>query len=127
MLIKLANLQSSISAGIKSDLLLQFTIIDGKFISVLYLRMKNTAMENGRSEAMTLSEIQQTIHLWHPVSQMLYVPHTEKEYLETVELLDSLTDEVGEDEMHPLASLMEILGVLIEKYEDEHVPEITKI
>jgi len=39
-------------------------------------------------------------------------------------LLDSLIDEVGENESHPLASLMEILGVLIEKYEDEHVPEL---
>jgi len=26
-------------------------------------------------------------------------------------------DEVGEDETHPLASMMEILGVLIENYE----------
>ncbi len=76
---------------------------------------------------MSVSEIQQTINLWHPVSHMLYVPHTEKEYHETVELLDSLTDEVGEDETHPLASLMEILGILIEKYEDEHIPEITEI
>jgi len=39
--------------------------------------------------------------------------------------LDGLIDEVGEDESHPLASLMEIVGVLIEKYEDEHVPELT--
>ena len=39
-------------------------------------------------------------------------------------LLDGLIDEVGEDESHPLASLMEIVGVLIEKYEDEHVPEL---
>jgi len=38
--------------------------------------------------------------------------------------LDSLIDEVGENESHPLASLMEIVGVLIEKYEDEHVPEL---
>ncbi|MGE0086124.1 MAG: hypothetical protein AB7S75_17090 [Desulfococcaceae bacterium] len=76
---------------------------------------------------MSASEIQQTINLWHPVSQMLYVPHTEKEYHETVALLDSLTDEVEEDETHPLASLMEILGILIEKYEDEHIPEITEI
>lgn len=51
--------------------------------------------------------------------------HTEKEYQETVKLLDSLIDQVGEDETHPLASLMEILSVLIEKYKDEHVPEIT--
>jgi hypothetical protein len=26
----------------------------------------------------------------------------------------------AEDENHPLASLMDVLGVLIEKYEDEH-------
>ena len=34
-----------------------------------------------------------------------------------------LLDEVGENESHPLASLMEIVGVLIEKYEDEYVPD----
>ena len=64
---------------------------------------------------------------WTEVSKILYFPHTEKEYEEAVRLLDSLIDTVGEDETHPLASLMEILGVLIEKYEDEHVPEITEI
>jgi HTH-type transcriptional regulator/antitoxin HigA len=52
------------------------------------------------------------------------VPYTESEYGRLVSLLDSLIDEVGEDESHPLASLMEVLGVLIEKYEDEHVPEL---
>ena len=41
-----------------------------------------------------------------------------------VALLDRLIDEVGENESHPLASLMEIVGVLIAKYEDEHVPEL---
>jgi len=41
-----------------------------------------------------------------------------------VALLDSLIDEVGEDEKHPLASL-EIVGVLIQNYEAEHVPELT--
>jgi HTH-type transcriptional regulator/antitoxin HigA len=35
-----------------------------------------------------------------------------------------LIDEAGEDESHPLASLMEIVGVLIQKYETEHVPEL---
>lgn len=38
--------------------------------------------------------------------------------------LDELIDIVGEDENHPLASLMDVVGVLIEKYEDEHVPEL---
>jgi HTH-type transcriptional regulator/antitoxin HigA len=35
-----------------------------------------------------------------------------------------MIDEVGEDELHPLVSLMEVVGVPIEKYEDEHVPEL---
>lgn len=46
------------------------------------------------------------------------------EYKSLVSMLDQLIDEVGEDESHPLASLMEVIGVLIEKYEDEHVPEL---
>jgi HTH-type transcriptional regulator / antitoxin HigA len=40
--------------------------------------------------------------------------------------LDSIIDVVGENESHPLASLMELVGVLIEQYEDAHIPEITK-
>lgn len=45
-------------------------------------------------------------------------------YDRLVAVLDQLIDEVGENETHPLASLMEVIGVLIEKYEDEHVPEL---
>jgi HTH-type transcriptional regulator/antitoxin HigA len=50
---------------------------------------------------------------------------TEPEYDRPVQMLDTLIDVAGEDETHPLASLMEIIGVLIEKYEDEHVPELS--
>ena len=45
-----------------------------------------------------------------------YEPH--------LQLLDTMIDAVGENENHPLASLMEMVGVLVEKYEDEHVPEL---
>ena len=72
-------------------------------------------------------KIEQASPHWAEVSKILYFPHTEKEYEEAVHLLDNLIDTVGEDENHPLVSLMEILGVLIEKYEDEHVPEISEI
>lgn len=72
-------------------------------------------------------KIEQASPHWTEVSKILYLPHSEKEYLEAVRLLDNLIDSIGEDENHPLASLMEILGLLIEKYEDEHVPEITEI
>jgi HTH-type transcriptional regulator/antitoxin HigA len=41
-----------------------------------------------------------------------------------VNLLDSLIDEVGNNESHPLASLMETLGSLIEAYESHKLPEI---
>jgi len=51
--------------------------------------------------------------------------HTKKEYENLVALLDDLIDEVGEDEAHPLASLMEVVGVLIEKYEDENVSKLS--
>ena len=45
--------------------------------------------------------------------------YTDSEYQRLVAVLDDLIDVVGEDENHPLASLMEVIGVLIEKYEDE--------
>ena len=74
---------------------------------------------------MLVTRVQQVTTVWPSLSEVLYVPHTEKEYQETVTLLDNLIDQVGEDETHPLASLMEVLGVLIEKYEDDHIPEVT--
>ncbi len=63
---------------------------------------------------------------WSSVHRILYVPHTNAEYQRLVDVLDQLIDTVGEDENHPLASLMEVIGVLIERYEDEHVPEIAE-
>ena len=73
---------------------------------------------------MSTAELEKVTKAWPPVSRAVRVPHTEQEYNELVELLDQLTDEVGENEDHPLASLMDVLGVLIEKYEDEHVAEL---
>jgi HTH-type transcriptional regulator/antitoxin HigA len=75
---------------------------------------------------MSFAELEQVTEAWPPVSRAVRVPRTEADYRELVELLDRLTDKVGEDENHPLASLMDVLGVLIEKYEDEHVPELTE-
>ena len=72
-------------------------------------------------------KIEHAATAWTTVSEILCFPHTEKEYQGAVRLLDNLIDTVGENENHPLASLMEVLGILIEKYEDEHVPEITEI
>ena len=69
-------------------------------------------------------ETREVLHLWPSMAPLIHVPHTEEEYDRIVAFLDQLIDEVGEEESHPLASLMEILGVLVEAYETEHVPEL---
>jgi HTH-type transcriptional regulator/antitoxin HigA len=73
---------------------------------------------------MSALELENVAKAWPSLSQAVRVPRTEDDYQALVELLDHLTDEVGQDEQHPLASLMDVVGVLIEKYEDEHVPEL---
>ena len=69
-------------------------------------------------------DVNKTADAWSSLAGAVFVPHSEEEYRRLITLLDGLIDEVGEDESHPLASLMEIVGVLIEKYEDENVPEL---
>ncbi len=71
--------------------------------------------------------ILQAEEAWYSVSKILYVPRDDEGYERLVNILDQLIDEVGEDESHPLASLMEIIGVLVEKYEDEFVPELDEL
>jgi len=70
-------------------------------------------------------DVNKAADAWSSLAGAVFVPHTEEEYRRLVTILDGLIDEVGEDQAHPLASLMEIVGVLIEKYEDEHVPELS--
>lgn len=61
---------------------------------------------------------------WKNVSDTVFVPHTEAEYERLVKMLDNLIDQVGEDESHPLASMMDVLSALIENYENANVPEL---
>lgn len=65
--------------------------------------------------------------VWPKIVPVLFVPQTQNEYRSLVTLLDILIEIVGEDENHPLVSFMEVIGVLIEKYEDENVPDVTEI
>jgi HTH-type transcriptional regulator / antitoxin HigA len=66
---------------------------------------------------MTRNQVREALNAWPAVEPILSVPRTDAQYTRLVKLLDQLIDEVGENESHPLASLMEIIGVLIEKYE----------
>jgi HTH-type transcriptional regulator / antitoxin HigA len=72
---------------------------------------------------MSRDEFEALVESWAHLSSVVRVPHNEVQYKELVAVLDQLIDEVGNDENHPLASLMELIGTLIEQYEDEHVPE----
>ena len=90
--------------------------------------MLSMIKENGRSKGkMPIQDVQWMEQVWTSIETVLFVPHSDTEYEQLVAILDQLIDTVGEDETHPLASLMEIIGVLIEKYEDENVPQITDL
>ena len=71
------------------------------------------------------AQLKASLTHWPEVSRAVFVPHSRREYDRLVLLLDDLVDEVGEDESHPLGSLMEVIGLLVEKYEDETVPELS--
>lgn len=45
-----------------------------------------------------------------------------KEYDRAVRLLDTILDEIGENEKHPMADLADAISIFIEKYEVEHMP-----
>ena len=75
---------------------------------------------------MLTSEVQTIERVWPLLSDVVFVPHTEADYRRLVAFLDTLIDVVGEDESHPLAPLMEVVGVLIERYEDENVPQLAE-
>ena len=73
---------------------------------------------------MSAAQLENLAKEWRPFSTLVCVPRTEDDYNRLVALLDAVTDEVGEDEGHPLASFMDVLGALVEDYEENFVPEL---
>jgi HTH-type transcriptional regulator/antitoxin HigA len=84
-----------------------------------------TQGHGGSLTGMTHPDVATVAIHWVKLAKTFLVPHTEVEYQGLIAFLDRLGDAVGEDEAHALASLMELVGVLIERYEDEHIPEFT--
>lgn len=68
------------------------------------------------------STLQTMKESWQPLASLVSVPYTEAEYQDRVSLLNELIDEVGENEQHPLASLLEIVGIAVSSYEQNHCP-----
>jgi len=56
---------------------------------------------------------------WQNISPLLSI-RNEREYDAAVERMNELLDEIGTDENHPLYSLLDTLGTLIEAYEEDH-------
>ncbi|MFM8809968.1 MAG: hypothetical protein ACKOJB_13885 [Chthoniobacterales bacterium] len=73
---------------------------------------------------MSAAQLENLARDWKPLSTLICVPRNETDYNRLVALLDEVTDEVGEDESHPLASFMDVLGTLVEDYEADFVPEL---
>ena len=69
------------------------------------------------------TQIEKIAKVWPIFQNVFSVAHSNKDYKKLVSLLDGVIDEVRENETHPLASLMESLGSLIETYETNHVKE----
>ena len=63
------------------------------------------------------SQLENISKAWPTVKAIFSVPHSESDYHSLVKTLDSLIDEVGNDQNHKLAPVMETIGNLIEHYE----------
>lgn len=70
------------------------------------------------------TEFKEIVKVWPDIEPIFSVPHNEKDHNKLVNLLDSLIDEVGNNENHAFASLMETIGSLIETYESRNIDEI---
>lgn len=58
---------------------------------------------------------------WTQVSALLEI-RNEREYDLALERLNSLIDEVGTDERHPLYSFFDTLGTVVHAWEEQHHP-----
>ena len=65
---------------------------------------------------MLLTDLQVVQDVWPQLASIVYVPRTEGDYRRLSVLQHDLITLVGEGENHLLASLIEVVGVLIEKY-----------
>jgi len=59
---------------------------------------------------------------WASIRPVLMI-RNEREYDRAVRRLNTLLDEVGTNERHPLYGLLDTLGTLIHAYEEEHFKE----
>lgn len=67
-----------------------------------------------------IKRIQQSWSVFDSVAH-LSVIRTQEQYDKTVLLMNELLDVIGDDELHPLANLLEIVGEIVSTYEMRHL------
>ena len=74
--------------------------------------------------SMAIPEPQAIFQVWMPFKQLIGVTsvRTEADYERASAIIESLLDEIGDDEDHPLADVLDYLADQIKAYEDEHYP-----
>ena len=72
-------------------------------------------------------EPQAILRAWLPFKQIVGVTsvHTEGDYAQARATIDALLEEIGDDESHPLADVLDYLADQVKAYEDENfqIPE----
>ena len=65
---------------------------------------------------------QAILQAWMPFKEAIGVTsvHTEEDYARATKTIDVLLDEIGDDEDHPLADVLDFLADQVKTYEDEH-------
>ena len=58
---------------------------------------------------------------WNPIRHLFSI-NNDEEYDNAVEFLNSLIDEIGLDEQHPLYGLLDTIGTVIHAYEEKNYP-----
>jgi HTH-type transcriptional regulator / antitoxin HigA len=69
------------------------------------------------------SQIATVLHVWPDITPLVFVPRTEQEFVRLLEVTKYIANIVRNDETHPLSSLLDVLGSLVEHYEQEHDPD----
>lgn len=54
------------------------------------------------------------------IEEKLRPIHTDADYDRTIKMMNALLDVAGDDEDHPLSSLLELTSDLVSRYEQEH-------
>jgi len=76
--------------------------------------MRTTNTETPKTQAI--------LQAWMPFKEAIGVTsvHTEEDYARATKTIDVLLNEIGDDEDHPLADVLDFLADQVKAYEDEH-------